>query len=107
MKDKDKLLLVAEEENSIVGFVLALIQETLPYDCLVKHTYVYLADIAVNSHFRGKGIGSKLLDTVKEWGKRKNAHHLELNVLAENILAEKLYLREKFTVSSKTMKFIL
>lgn len=107
INDDDKLLLVAEIEDDISGFAVAVLQDTLPYNCLVRHKYVYLIDIAVSSTSRRMGIGKKLLDSVKEWAKSKNAHHVELNVLEENDLAHKLYLREDFVVSSKTMRFML
>jgi GNAT superfamily N-acetyltransferase len=38
---------------------------------------VYMEDLVVDSECRGQGIGGKLLDAVKEWGKSHGCRRLE------------------------------
>lgn len=104
---ENKLLLVVELDNEVVAFALAFLKNTLASDCLVCHKYVYLADLAVSSSCRRLGLGKKLLNAVKEWGRSHGAHFIELDVLEENELAQQLYERENFTVFSKAMRSIL
>lgn len=104
--NKSDIFIAIKEEN-LIGFVLFREQETPPYNCFIKHRYVYVFDLIVSNIHRGKGIGSGLLRKVKEWGKIRNLDYVELNVLAENSGAIKLYEKNDFKNVLQTMRYRL
>ncbi|WP_455682645.1 GNAT family N-acetyltransferase [Thomasclavelia sp.] len=57
--------------------------------------------------FRGKGIGKKLIERVKNWSLEKNSEYIELNVLNENTRAIDLYKLMNFEEKMKTMRMKL
>lgn len=56
-----KDILVAEEDEQIIGFVLVQQLDTPPYACIVPHRYTLLMDIVVSDLYRGQGIGRALI----------------------------------------------
>lgn len=97
-------ILLAKEDETVLGFVIVQEQMTPPYTCLVQHKFAYIMDIVVDSECRGKGIGKKLLEGAEEWSRHKGADYLELGVLNENIGAKRLYEKEGFVFSSHIMR---
>ena len=88
----DNLLLIAEEGNNIVGFILA--QRGIPKK--IKHT-AYIV-VGIREAFRGKGIGKKLFSELDLWAKENDISRLELTVMCPNIIAKKLYEKNGFEV---------
>ena len=64
---KNKLFLVAEENKKVVGFILG---EFL----LGRVVYIHL--LGVNKAFRGRGIGRKLFENLKDEAKKKKSIYL-------------------------------
>jgi RimJ/RimL family protein N-acetyltransferase len=54
--------------------------------------------MSVLAPYRGQGIGSRLLDSVVAWAKRRSIRRLELEVLSNNPGARRLYERVGFVV---------
>jgi ribosomal protein S18 acetylase RimI-like enzyme len=65
-----------------------------------QHVGLYLWQIAVSPNYRGRGIGSQLLDEM--YGYYARHHHLviELNVMIDNTVAQMLYLKNGYKVVS-------
>lgn len=98
----DILLAVLKEE--IAGFALVQEKTTESFSCFLSHRYAYLMDLVVKPEARGKGIGTFLVNGVKEWARERNLEYMELNVLSENTNAIQLYEREKFQENMKIMR---
>ena len=64
---------VASWTEEIVGFALASINSTP-----IGHQECWLDDLVVDSNFRHRGIGEKLVKTVIDWGQRNNAKYFLL-----------------------------
>jgi ribosomal protein S18 acetylase RimI-like enzyme len=62
---------------------------------------LYLDALAVKSSFRGQGVGSRLLDRVRERALDEDFPFLSLMVFADNDNAIRLYLRHGFEVFKK------
>ncbi|MBD5639337.1 GNAT family N-acetyltransferase [Clostridium botulinum] len=101
--EKSDILIAVDNNESIIGFALVQEQETPPFSCLVKHRYAYLMDMIKKRPYRGKGIGTTLIDEVKKWSENRNLEYVELNVLPENINAIKLYEKQEFKNVMQTM----
>ena len=81
MESGDSEVFVAREGQAVVGFAMVQRQRVPPLDCLVKHDYAYLMDLAVMPKYRGRGAGTLLLDAVQAWDRANTLDYLELNVL--------------------------
>ncbi len=95
---------VYEKDDLVVGFVIAQLQTSPPYACFKQLNSVYLMDIVIDEHYRGQGIGAKLIDKIKDWGVQNDVDYLELSVLAKNKKAYQLYLREGFEPYNISMR---
>ncbi len=75
------VFLVAEYENTIVGYI----------SCRLILGEGYINNIAVTSSHRNKGIGKLLLSALIEQAALKNAEFLTLEVRRSNLPAQNLY----------------
>ena len=88
----DNLLLAAEDEGEIVGFLSAQRGGARK----IKHT-AYIV-IGIRKNFRGNGIGKKLFLELDLWAKENNVSRLELTVMCTNSIAKQLYEKNGFVV---------
>lgn len=95
---------VYEKDNQILGFVIANLRDSPEYSNFIPQKAVYLVDIVVDENSRGMGIGTALIDRVKEWGVENAVDYFELTVLSANKAAIKLYEREGLTPFSVNMR---
>lgn len=79
---------VAEEENSVVGFIVAR--------QIAKE--IEILNFAVSPEMRARGIGSTLLQETLAWAKPFEATHAILEVRASNAAALRFYQRHNFEV---------
>ena len=88
----DDLVLVATDEESIVGFISVQKGEYKR----IKHTgYVV---VGIREKYRGKGIGSKLFSELDTWAIENKITRLELSVICSNTIAKHLYEKNGFEV---------
>ncbi|QJA07613.1 GNAT family N-acetyltransferase [Romboutsia sp. CE17] len=88
----DDLVLVATDEESIVGFISVQKGEYKR----IKHTgYVV---VGIREKYRGKGIGSKLFSELDIWAIENKITRLELSVICSNTIAKHLYEKNGFEV---------
>lgn len=86
------LLLVAEDDKQIVGFLSA--QRGGPNR--IKHT-AYIV-VGIREDYRGQGIGSEFFKRLDQWARLKNITRLELTVMCTNHIAKKLYEKNGFVI---------
>lgn len=88
----DNLLLVALDDENIVGFISA--QRGVPRR--IRHT-AYIV-VGILEKFRGRGIGSRFFSELDIWAKENNITRLELSVICSNFIAKHLYEKNGFEV---------
>jgi ribosomal protein S18 acetylase RimI-like enzyme len=76
------LLLVAEAENEIVGFLHGELLQHPP--CLAERIRGFISDLAVSSEWQRAGFGSALLEEGMAWFAGKGVPTVELKVLMSN-----------------------
>lgn len=86
-------IVIAEENGSILGLAVVTEGQTPPYAVCVPHRYAYLTDLCVREGNRGQGVGTALLEGVREWAINRKLDYVELSVLEENKQAAALYHR--------------
>lgn len=89
--DGNDLLLVAEEDEELVGFLSA--QRGVPKR--IKHT-AYIV-VGIRKEFQGKRIGSELFMKLEMWARQNAVTRLELTVMCPNKTAKHLYEKNGFT----------
>ncbi len=99
-EDKDCHILVAESDESIVGYCVSLIRP-----CIGPHIqrYGHICNLCVSSKYQNKGIGKKLSKETLDWFQQNGISHVEVCVAIENNSAEKFYTKMGFTPYVKTL----
>jgi ribosomal protein S18 acetylase RimI-like enzyme len=105
LSDEEAALFIAEKEDEITGFILALSQDTPPIPVFIPTRFVMITDIAVKEEFRRKGIGRLLINETHKWAKDKAAASVELNVFAFNQEAIDFYEDIGYEIISLRMRY--
>ncbi|MCE2614440.1 MAG: GNAT family N-acetyltransferase [Nitrosopumilus sp. (ex Thoosa mismalolli)] len=99
ISDSEKIILVAVlDEMEIVGmmsivFMTRLNQKTLE---------LYIPELVVREKYQHSGIGSKLINSCIEIGKKKNCHRLRLESGNQRISSHQFYKHLGFSQYAKT-----
>jgi len=89
-------ILLAEDKGEVVGFIIGVIWKQSEKNTLEigAHVLGEVLDLFVEDHYRGKGIGSKMLEMMHEYFKARGCDSMWVGMLAPNKNAHKVY--EKF-----------
>lgn len=88
-EDADRLLLVAEVQGEVVGFVHGTLANTPPP--IEDRPFVGISDIAVRADRRRRGIGRALIDALSEGFAEREPQELRLSVALRNDAAVAFY----------------
>jgi len=88
--DSEVITLVAELGGEIVGFIDAGLERS-PDPMHREMIYCHIAEIAVRSGHRNKGIGGRLLGAAEDWGRRMGAALASLEYHVANKRASFFY----------------
>ncbi|MFC0560140.1 GNAT family N-acetyltransferase [Halalkalibacter alkalisediminis] len=91
-KTNNSIILVADKESELVGYVIAIGGNTKRN----KHS-AYLV-IGVIKEYRGHGIGTKLFQQLEKWAITNQMYRLELTVVTENERGLSLYMKRGFEI---------
>ena len=103
----DQDIIVAEQDGKIVGFAHVMILKQKKVPCLKPETVVYLQDLDVSEELRSQGIGAKLIEACKDYGKAKGADFMRTQVFPQNTRGMKFYERSGFTEKMRTIETYL
>ena len=108
IRAQDADFLLAEQDGAALGFARVNYAGWTPeFSCVLPHRYARLEDLAVDEAVRGQGVGSELLAAAKRWARNRRLEYLELNVLAQNENAIRLYESQDFVEATKVMRCML
>ncbi len=94
MNSDDALVLVAIEDEHVVGYSLAMIANYPPVFKVEK--YGMISDMAITQKHRRKGIGEKLLQKNIDWFRSKQIYRVELNVAVNNPVGYPFWQKQGF-----------
>ena len=103
MAEEGTLLLVAEENDEIVGFLFGFLSPSP----VQKRPTALLDALFVCEEHRSKGIGKALALRFREWVKEQGVYAIELKVMSQNTAALRLYESLGFGEIKKYMQCIL
>lgn len=98
-------LWVAEQADGVVG-LLNFQYRHITSNKQVTRTTIFVDDFVVKEGYRGQGIGTRLLEKIKEKVRRERLDGLELQVNARNLAARSMYERFGFTEKSINMELL-
>lgn len=99
------IILVAEDQGTFVGYLSGAITDMPAYR--VKEGYAELTDMMVTPDYQGKGIGTKLVSTFKEWCSGKSINRIGVSIFAKNNQAIEFYKKMGFSPYEVTMETTL
>ncbi|MFH1565817.1 MAG: GNAT family N-acetyltransferase [bacterium] len=97
-------ILVAELQDSILGFVFVSIRKVAGDPLLKERSYAVVDNMVVEEKYRNKGLGRILLTEAITWAKIKGITKMELNVWEFNQNAINFYEKLGFETISRKMK---
>lgn len=95
-RDARGIILVAEQDGEVAGFVCVLAEEKFTGLDDPPGSYALVTDLAVLDQFRRRGIGRLLLDAAEAYARDSRAAELRIAVLSRNAAARAFYLSKTF-----------
>jgi len=100
-KESNFIKITIKEDDQIIGRASIY----LIFNNFHKRPYGFIEDVFINDEFRGKGIGTKLIEELKKEAEKNNCYKLILDLENENLGAQRLYTRLGFVEIGKKMRF--
>ena len=92
LKDESRPVLVAvDEADAVQGYCFCIYQQHLGDSVLTDIKTLYIDDLCVDEHIRGKGIGRRLYEAAVALAKETGCYNVTLNVWACNPTAQRFY----------------
>ncbi len=92
--NKEAIVVVAEMDGRVLSSGFGMAKPARHY---LDHTkYAYLGFMYTHSDYRGKGINSKIIDTLKEWAVQQSLYEIRLTVYQDNLPAIAAYEKAGF-----------
>lgn len=101
---KNEEIYIAKVDKEIVGYIIFYIKEK-ENPSMRYRKQLNIDAICVDEKYRGKGIGTKILEDIKEIAKTRGCTDLYLTVNRENENAIKVY--EKFGFKVKNIAYMM
>ncbi len=108
IKDKNCKFLLAKEDKSLVGYVIADKKEVTEKSSLMKaRKWIWINDLVVKNGKKRKGIGSLLMEKIEDWAKENDIKEFELNVWTFNVNAINFYEKRGYKIFSQKMRKVI
>ena len=93
VRDKNGKVFVALNENKIIGFIGGHIKSQSEEELMEikKETPGYISELFIQNKFRGKGIGSDLMNKIEEYFISRECDAIHTSVFSPNKPARSLY----------------
>lgn len=103
-ENEEQEILAADANGKVIGFSHVMILKQKDIACLKPQTVIYIQDLDVSESERGKGVGTLLLKASREYGKRKGADFIRMQVFPQNADGIRFYEKNGFCEMMKTME---
>jgi ribosomal protein S18 acetylase RimI-like enzyme len=95
--DERSVFLVAEDEEQLIGFLIATVESEIPIYRLKEFAFIH--DIWVNPEYRQKGIGRDMVTQAIEYFYQMGVEQIRLDTAAINEPARRLFASCGFRIS--------
>src|SRR5262245_16889212 len=72
LQNPEALLLVAEQEGAIVGYLWAQVRQNPDLPMFVPRRWLMIESVGVTETYRGKGVGRALMQVAHEWAQARD-----------------------------------
>jgi ribosomal protein S18 acetylase RimI-like enzyme len=104
IEDTTQAVFVAIDEEKIVGYITAgLVFFSNSYYNMNSHCEV--GDIMVDTEYHNSGVGSLLMEEVKNWAAHKSLKTIQLNVFSKNKSAIDFFTKQNFQPLFSKLEF--
>ena len=103
LADEERLFLVAEESQQVLGFITATITQNETISFLIKDPICRIGTIVVDENQKSKGVGRALMTAVEQWARESGATQVRLEVMEFNHNAQQFYDKLGFAPNSRLM----
>lgn len=93
-------LLVAEADDRLVGYISA---QRGRMNRIAHSAYIV---VGILKDYRGRGIGTEFFRQLDAWAEKEHVTRLELTVICENSVAQRLYVRNGFEIEGVKRKSV-
>lgn len=107
LEDDESTILVAEQGETLTGYMLLKKRVRSKNDLMHERKCVYIDQICVYENYRNQGVFNQLLAKAKELAKEWGFSRLELDVWSNNVDAKASFTRSGFTPYNEKMKLEL
>ena len=101
MASDQAAVFVAERDDRVVGYCMALISKYPPV--LAVSTYGELMDLMVHADYRRQGIGESLVSEVRAWYGQRGIHRIEVRVAVTNEISTAFWRKMGFQPYLETL----
>lgn len=106
--DANRPVYVAVDENdSVMGYAFCIKKEQPFSTNMVPFDSLFIDDLCVDQNIRGKHVGQKIFEHVKEEAKKMGCYEVTLNVWEGNDTARRFYEKMGMVPKETQMEFIL
>lgn len=89
IESEDGRVLIAKEDDTIAGYSLGFIKNEIPIFQMKR--YGYISDLYVTREFRGRGISTKLMNSMLAWFRDRGLEYASIGFYADNNEARDIY----------------
>lgn len=89
--DRRPIFVAVDDEDFVMGYAFCIFQQHLDDNILTDIKTLYIDDLCVDEHIRGRHIGKSLYEYVLEFAKAQECYNVTLNVWSCNEAAMRFY----------------
>ena len=89
--DDSRPIFVADTGEGVKGYAFCMFKQHLDDPCVTDVKTLYIDDLCVDEHCRGRGIGRALYEFVVQFARKSGCYNVTLNVWCCNTSAIKFY----------------
>jgi ribosomal protein S18 acetylase RimI-like enzyme len=101
MESDEAVVLVAEQDGSLIGFSMAMVRDYPPVFETVRHGFIQ--DVIVTERARRQGIGKQLYEETLAWIRSQGISRVELEVASSNPVSQAFWYQMGFHDSIKRL----
>lgn len=101
------IFVAADEADTVQGYAFCVVQDHTDNHAMTPHRTLYIDDICVDEHCRGRRVGTLLCQWVVDYARREGFHNVTLNVWTCNPGARTFYEKCGFAPQKVGMEIVL
>lgn len=108
LEDGTKPVFVAQDTDTgrIIGYAFCQILEFAERPVIRAYRSLYLDDLCVDESVRGEGLGTRMMNFLKDYARQTDCYNMELNVWEFNGSAVEFYSKNNMTTQRRRMEWI-